>query len=484
MLWDKGKPQEKAADGNDLISLLAVDQRAELTLLIATATETMRDALLHSFDELPQSEDDAGAEEIPPTLPARPKPDGSGGDEGPLPPLPARPAPLSTASKIPSEKARDKEDEGPLPPLPERPTLSSSATGKANEALAEAPTEFYDTSSPILITPEESSDESIYKPLPVSTKPLPPKHEAPENPSEQASGESGAASAETAPPTYAASKKSTRLGGDLPEISELMDLAPEPMMELAPEPMMELAPEPMEVEDDHTSPLPSYDDTVAGPVSAEQVQNFEHFEKKPHSGDKKSHDEKVSPSPAPSTGRKKSGAQKGKDLPSPELVKLKEAAVSSFDSWREGVLSRIGEVVNSPSDEKEQAAEQLAPPETKSQADDEALAKHYPPIQTPLTESLRPGVAETVLQAIQLLLLSLENYDARSRVLLLYIASSLHVPLSTLIDQENQTADLLLKVAENMSADTESAARVASSKNSKRWKVGIASVAGAVLIGV
>jgi len=63
-------------------------------------------------------------------------------------------------------------------------------------------------------------------------------------------------------------------------------------------------------------------------------------------------------------------------------------------------------------------------------------------------------------------------------------AGALGVPVSQLAELEATTAATLLKAAKHMSADTESAARAEKSRESQKWKWGIASVAGAALIGV
>ena len=62
--------------------------------------------------------------------------------------------------------------------------------------------------------------------------------------------------------------------------------------------------------------------------------------------------------------------------------------------------------------------------------------------------------------------------------------SSLHLPLSTLQEQELKLANGLLEAAKRMSADAETQKRSAENAASRRWKVGLAGVAGAALIGV
>jgi hypothetical protein len=83
-----------------------------------------------------------------------------------------------------------------------------------------------------------------------------------------------------------------------------------------------------------------------------------------------------------------------------------------------------------------------------------------------------------------LLLLSQGHYVSYSRILLLYLVSSLDLPLHVLTEDEIQIAQGLVKAAKHMSADGEAKRRSESSQLSRKWKVGLAGVAGAALIGV
>lgn len=62
--------------------------------------------------------------------------------------------------------------------------------------------------------------------------------------------------------------------------------------------------------------------------------------------------------------------------------------------------------------------------------------------------------------------------------------SSLHLPLRILQDDELKLAQGLLEAAKRMSADEETKKRSQENATSRRWKVGLAGVAGAALIGV
>jgi hypothetical protein len=89
-----------------------------------------------------------------------------------------------------------------------------------------------------------------------------------------------------------------------------------------------------------------------------------------------------------------------------------------------------------------------------------------------------------ILNSILLLLLSLEHYVAYSRVLLLHISSSLHLPLHILTDNEVRVAQGLLEAARHMSGDKETQKRSDDNQTARRWKVGLAGMAGAAVIGI
>ena len=191
--------------------------------------------------------------------------------------------------------------------------------------------------------------------------------------------------------------------------------------------------------------------------------------------------------------------QREKELSAPAMKELKHASLHFFDEWRTNVIIRVGEVVNS----KEKASSQIkqanppdskihAPPDTKVNPSDSAksnesaatsLSKFYPPIDTPLS-ALEEKHKILIIHSMLLLLLSLEHYVAPSRVLLLYMTSSLKLPLKVLTEDEEKMAKGLLEAAKHMSGEEETKKKAAENKDSRKWKVGLASVAGAALIGV
>ncbi|KAH0289579.1 DUF726-domain-containing protein [Aureobasidium namibiae CBS 147.97] len=186
-------------------------------------------------------------------------------------------------------------------------------------------------------------------------------------------------------------------------------------------------------------------------------------------------------------------AEREKELSGPKMQELQKAALQHFDDWRDSVLLRIGEVVNqreeAVSQKKEAHAQTSRVPPKKapetSRYDEgvsKALKELCPPTETPLAK-LEEQHRALILHSVLLLLLSLEHYSAYSRVLLLHLTSSLNLSTSFLADDENKIARGLLSAAE-MKADDETKKKQEDNQGSRKWKVGLASVAGAALIGV
>ncbi|KAK5131493.1 hypothetical protein LTR08_000887 [Meristemomyces frigidus] len=192
---------------------------------------------------------------------------------------------------------------------------------------------------------------------------------------------------------------------------------------------------------------------------------------------------------------KREMAQREKELSGPQMQELKTAALDYFDKWRESVIQRVGEIVNSK--QTAHAHKEHAKPEVKSadhattnpntsQYDPgvaETMHALYPPIANNLSALPEPKKA-LILHSCLLLLLSLEHYQAPSRTLLLHLTTSLQLPISLLADDESKIARGLLTAAENMQAESSTQKKAEENQDSRKWKVGLATVAGAALIGV
>ena len=190
-----------------------------------------------------------------------------------------------------------------------------------------------------------------------------------------------------------------------------------------------------------------------------------------------------------------------KELSEPEMQSLKSAALKFFDGWRDSVLARVGEVLSSKKEAEEQKSEAdssssgaTATPKPQNQrlsleprridpAAQDILRELYAPADTQLT-ALAEDKRRLVLHSMMLLLLSLEHYAAHSRILMLYLISALHLPLDFLAEDESNIARGLLEAVAQMSAEDERKKREAANDHSRKWKVGLASVAGAAIIGI
>lgn len=197
--------------------------------------------------------------------------------------------------------------------------------------------------------------------------------------------------------------------------------------------------------------------------------------------------------------------QREKELSVPAVKELKKAALDFHDKWCISVVERVNSVLSST---KETASEQVksakAPegtehspadvkidPQTLEESEDETaedlatktLTNIYPPIETPLS-SLDEQTRLLIIHSTLLLLLSLEHYVAQSRVLLLYLTSSLNLPLKALTTDEEKVAIGLLEAAKHMSGEAEAQKKAEENQQSRKWKVGLASVAGAAVIGI
>ncbi|KAI0023731.1 DUF726-domain-containing protein [Xylariomycetidae sp. FL0641] len=250
-------------------------------------------------------------------------------------------------------------------------------------------------------------------------------------------------------------------------------------------------------------PPPPYVEAVAAPVYA------------PSSHQQQQQQQQQQPAPR----------AQAEPLPSPALVRLQVAALQHFDGWRAATLPKLKAVVAPPDDaavaearraraealrardrEVPAAGEDLlsffgdeaggsGTAATPTDDDDDgglaAFRRLYRPLPTRLA-TVPPADRREVLSATLLLLLSLGHYAAHSRTLLCYLASALGVPPAFLDREETEIATTMVEAAqkadadqkEGMSAEAEAQKRREEGQVGRYWKVGLASVAGAALIGV
>jgi hypothetical protein len=191
-------------------------------------------------------------------------------------------------------------------------------------------------------------------------------------------------------------------------------------------------------------------------------------------------------------------ASREQEINAASMQSLKAAALRHFEEWHSSVIQRIGEVVNARDANDSQQQEttssvgevptstSAALEQDKSHHDENiqiALRKLYPPVENTLRE-LPEAKRALIVHSILLLLLSLEHYQAPSRILLLRLTVSLDLPIYLATSDENKIARGLLTAAENLNADNETKKRADDNQGSRKWQVGLAAVAGAALIGV
>ncbi|KAK4692277.1 hypothetical protein P7C71_g4897, partial [Lecanoromycetidae sp. Uapishka_2] len=188
--------------------------------------------------------------------------------------------------------------------------------------------------------------------------------------------------------------------------------------------------------------------------------------------------------------------ERQKELSTPKMKELKKASLKWFDEWQSSFLKRVKETVKPKESSSLQPAQVM---DTKGPAlgqvqkiDSNAKSASYSP---PKLEQLFPRISTSltklpiskrslVLHSFLLLLLSSEHYTAASRVFLLYLASSLKLGLKYLREDEEKTAKGLLEVAKQMSASQEAMKKGKESEESRKWKLRLATVAGAAVIGL
>lgn len=82
------------------------------------------------------------------------------------------------------------------------------------------------------------------------------------------------------------------------------------------------------------------------------------------------------------------------------------------------------------------------------------LIRRFPPIETPLCK-LPVDKRRLLIHTMILMMLSTEHYISFNRIYLLYLASSLHLPQSVLIEEENRVASGLGKIYKTLCEEAE-----------------------------
>lgn len=192
--------------------------------------------------------------------------------------------------------------------------------------------------------------------------------------------------------------------------------------------------------------------------------------------------------------------RRDQELQSSRLHGLKRAAIMYFDGWRGKVLKRACEALGVRAETVRHARksrqQEIARAEAERQraglmswaqgedsavrtSDEPQVKRRIEAIPTNLVE-LEKEKRSLLLNCVVLLLLSLESYPAHSRVLLQHLCASLKLPASDLSTNESTVASTLLAAATKLS-DVE---KRQSDDSARKWKVGLATVAGAGLLAV
>lgn len=195
---------------------------------------------------------------------------------------------------------------------------------------------------------------------------------------------------------------------------------------------------------------------------------------------------------------KKLRDERQKELSTPKVKQLKKTALEWFDEWKNLVQDRVKEQVGTAKNgSKDQGGAETGPspldarPVQKVNTEAKSgeytppkLEELFPRLKTSLTK-LGMKERQLVLHSLLLLLLSLEHYNAASRVLLLYLTSSLKLGLKHLREDEETTAQGLLKAAKQISADEEALKKKKlEGQEAHKWRVRLATAAGAAVVGM
>jgi hypothetical protein len=195
------------------------------------------------------------------------------------------------------------------------------------------------------------------------------------------------------------------------------------------------------------------------------------------------------------------------EVESTQMQGLRRSALTFFDKWRASVMHRLCEVVcvrgevvrqakvkrKQQNDQNERAKQGNSilidfggdpfggQPKAERKGENHGF---YDAIDNKLMD-FEEQKRVLILHCVLLLLLSLEHYPAHSRVLLIRLAGSLGIEVDLLNEHEKSVAQgLLATAASRMDADESAKKEAANNASSSRWKIGLAAVGGAVLIGV
>lgn len=195
---------------------------------------------------------------------------------------------------------------------------------------------------------------------------------------------------------------------------------------------------------------------------------------------------------------KKLRAEREKELSSPKVKQLKKTALEWFDEWQKIVQDRVKEQVGpakevsqdeggqetGPSPQEGRPIQKVNTDAKTGEYNPPKLEELFPRLKTSLTK-LPMKERQLVLHSMLLLLLSLEHYNAASRVMLLYLTSSLKLGLKHLREDEETTAQGLLKAAKQITADEEALKKKKlEGQEAHKWRVRLATAAGAAVVGV
>ncbi|EGE02838.1 hypothetical protein TEQG_01876 [Trichophyton equinum CBS 127.97] len=151
-------------------------------------------------------------------------------------------------------------------------------------------------------------------------------------------------------------------------------------------------------------------------------------------------------------------------------VKAEAEASRHFGSWRDAVLARVREALqdrNGRAPLKPRQAQQ-----SLIDLDDDGLGQRDCALQ-----ELPSETKDLIVNSLLLILLSLEHYNAHSRVLLVRVALQLGLQVADVSEHEMKIAHVLLDSVKEMNhAEEELKRRADRSKISRRWKVGLASI--------